>query len=152
MLCPILKLSRLAYNATKMKAKTELLVFPAKPSFHHNFTIQLRTSTITARNLGVMIYDQLNFSDHIAKTTQSCRFSLFIIKKIRRFLPEDATQLLVQALVLSWLDYYNALLAGLPDSYIKPLQLIQNEAARLIFSEPKECTSHLCLSICTGYQ
>ncbi len=52
-------------------AKTELLVVPSNPSFHHNFTIQLGTYTITpsktARNLGVMIDDQLTFSDHIAK-------------------------------------------------------------------------------------
>ncbi len=37
-------------------AKTELLVVPSNPSFHHNFTFQLGTSTIThsktARNLG----------------------------------------------------------------------------------------------------
>ncbi len=44
---------------------------------------------------------------------------------------------LVQALVLSRLDYCNALLAGLPASSIKPLQLIQNAAARLISNEPK---------------
>ncbi len=42
-----------------------------------------------------------------------------------------------EALFLSRLDYCNALLAGLPDSSIKPLQLIQNAAARLIFNEPK---------------
>ncbi len=55
----------------------------------------------------------------------------------RPFLSEHATQLLVQALVLFRLDYCNALLAGLPDSSIKPLQLIQNAAARLIFNELK---------------
>ncbi len=53
-------------------AKTELLVVPSNPSFHHNFTIQLGTSTITpsktARNHEVVIDDQLTFSDHIAKT------------------------------------------------------------------------------------
>ncbi len=118
-------------------AKTELLVIPSNPSFHHNFTIQLGTSTITpsktARNLGVMIDDQLTFSDHIAKTARSCRFALFNIKKIRPFLSEHASQLLV----LSRLDYCNALLAGLPASSIKPLQLIQNTAARYIFNEPK---------------
>ncbi len=58
--------------------KTELFVVP---SFHHNFTIQLGTSTITpsktARNLEDMIDDQLTFSDHIAKTARSCRFALF---------------------------------------------------------------------------
>ncbi len=122
-------------------AKTELLVVSANPSFHHNFTIQLGSSTITpsktARNLGVVIDDKLNFTDHITKNARACRFALYNIKKIRPFLSEHATQLLVQALVLSRLDYCNALLAGLPASSIKPLQLIQNAAARLIFNEPK---------------
>ncbi len=111
------------------------------PSFHHNFTFQLGSSTTTpsktARNLGVVIDKKLNFTDHITKTCRSCRFALYNIKKIRPFLSEHATQLLVQALVLSWLDYCNAFLAGLPASSIKPLQLIKNAAARLIFNELK---------------
>ncbi len=84
-----------------------------------------------------MIDDKLNFSDHIAKTARSGRFALYNIRKIRPFLSEHATQLLVQTLVLSRLDYCNALLACLPANSIKPLQLIQNAAARLIFNEPK---------------
>ncbi len=80
---------------------------------------------------------KLNFTDHITKTARSCRLALYNIKKIRPFLSEHATQLLVQALVLSRLDYCNALLAGLSASSIKPLQLIQNTATRLIFNEPK---------------
>ncbi len=56
-------------------AKTELLVFSANPSLHHNFSIQLGLSTITpsrtARNLGVVIDDQLSFTDHIATTARS---------------------------------------------------------------------------------
>ncbi len=117
-------------------AKTELLVVSANPSFHHNFTFQLGSSNVTpsktARNLRVV-----NFTDHITKTARSCRFALYNIKKIRPFLSKHATQLHVQALVLSRLDYCNALLASLPASSIKPLQLIQNAAARLIFNEPK---------------
>ncbi len=81
-----------------------------------------------------MIDDQLTFSDHIAKTVRSCRFALY---NIRPVLSEHASQLLAQALVLSRLDYCNALLAGLPASSIKPLQLIQNAASRLIFNELK---------------
>ncbi len=77
------------------------------------------------------------FFDHIAKTARSCRFALCIIRKIRPFSSEHASQLLVQALVLSRLDYCNALLAGLPASSIKPPQLIQNAAARFIFNELK---------------
>ncbi len=52
-------------------AKTELLVVSANRSFHHNFTFQLGSSTITpsktARNLGVVIDDKLNLPDHITK-------------------------------------------------------------------------------------
>ncbi len=126
-------------------AQTELLVVSANPSLHRNFTFQLSSSTITpsktTRYLGVVTDDKLNFSVHIAKTAQSCRFALYIIKKIRPFLSEHATQLLVQALVLSrldyCLDYCNALLAGLPANSIKRLQLIQYATARLIFNEPK---------------
>ncbi len=121
-------------------AKTELLVVSANPSFHHHFTFQLGSSTVTpsktARNLGVVIDDKLNFSDHITKIPGPVDLH-YNIKKIMPFLWEHATQLLVQALVLSRLDYCNALLAGLPASSIKPLQLIQNAAARLIFNEPK---------------
>ncbi len=99
-------------------AKTELLLVLSNTEFHQNFTIQLGTSTITpsktARNLGVMIDDQLSSDhqdgmrgraechqtlwDHIAKTARSCRFGLFNIKKIRPFLSEHASQLLFKLL------------------------------------------------------
>ncbi len=99
---------------------------------------QLLYTAGTARNLGVVIDDHLSFTDHIATMTRSCRFALYNIRKIRLFLSEQAAQLLVQALVLSTLDYCNALLAGLPACTIKPLQLIQNAAARMVFNEPKK--------------
>ncbi len=63
--------------------------------------------------------------------------ALHNIRKIRFFLTQQAAQLLVQALVISRLDYCNALLAGLPSNTIKPLQMIQNAAAWLVFNEPK---------------
>ncbi len=71
------------------------------------------------------------------KTARSCRFALHNIRKIRPFLTEHAAQLIVQALVISRLGYCNALLAGLPSNTIKPLQMIQNAEARLVFNEPK---------------
>ncbi len=122
-------------------AKTELLVFPATPALQHDFTIQIDSSKITpsssVRNLGVIFDDQLTFKDHIAKTARSCRFALHNIRKNRPFLAQHAAQLLVQALVISRLDYCNALLARPPSCTIKPLQMIQNAAAWLVFSKPK---------------
>ncbi len=122
-------------------AKTELLVFPATPTLQQDFTIQLGSSTITqsasVRNLGVIFDNQLTFKEHIAKTARSCRYALHNIRKIRPYLTEHAAQLLAQALAISRLDYCNALLAGLPSNTVKPLQMIQNAAARLVFNETK---------------
>ncbi len=103
--------------------------------FSYIHELQVHQQSTSVRNLGVIFDDQLTFKVHIAK--------------IRPFLTEHAAQLLVQALVISRLDYCNALLAGLPSNTIKPLQMIQNAAARLVFNEPM---LHLSLSPCTGYQ
>src|SRR4029434_2588082 len=59
------------------------------------------------------------------------------IRKIRPYLTRYATQRLVQTLGSSRLDYCNALLTGLPACVVKPLQMIQNAAARLVFNQPK---------------
>ncbi|KAI5617259.1 hypothetical protein C0J50_23204, partial [Silurus asotus] len=60
-------------------------------------------------------------------------FLLYNIRRIRPFLSIQAAQVLVQSLVISRLDYCNSLLAGLPLNAIRPLQMIQNAAARLVF-------------------
>ncbi|KAF4088741.1 hypothetical protein AMELA_G00058210 [Ameiurus melas] len=86
--------------------------------------------TRTARNLAVILDDCLTFTDHISATARSCRFILY-----------KATQILVQTLVISKLDYCNSLLSGLSASSIKPLQVIGNAAARLVFNQPK--TTHV---------
>ena len=77
----------------------------------------------------------------MALIAQSCRFYLYNIRKIRPYLSEHTAQLLVQALVISSIDYCNSLLAGLPACTFKPLQMIQNAAARLVFNQPK--TAHV---------
>ncbi|KAI5618634.1 hypothetical protein C0J50_21833, partial [Silurus asotus] len=59
-------------------------------------------------------------------------FLLYNIRRIRPFLSIQAAQVLVQSLVISRLDYCNSLLAGLPLNAIRPLQMIQNAAARLV--------------------
>src|SRR4029434_6277025 len=115
------------------------MVFPAKQ--HHNININIDSLSLvpskTARNLWVIIDDQLTLMAHIASVSRSCRFALFNIRKIRPYLTQYATQLLVQTLVNSRLDYCNALLTGLPACVVKSLQMIQNVAARLVFNQPK---------------
>ena len=122
-------------------SKTELLVVPAKESICHNIDLRMASTTVApnkvAKNLGVVIDDRLSFSNHIASVARTCRFVLYNIQKIRPYLTQHSAQLLVQAMVISRLDYCNSLLAGLPACAIKPLQMVQNAAARLVFTQPK---------------
>ncbi|KAI4884376.1 hypothetical protein NFI96_000286 [Prochilodus magdalenae] len=108
---------------------------------HRDLAISFGNSLITAaedaRSLGVILDGQLSFSAHIANLTWSCRFLLYNIRKIRPFVSQEATQLPIQSLVILRLDYCNSLLAGLPLRAIRPLQLVQNAAARIIFNLPK---------------
>ncbi|KAK3507090.1 hypothetical protein QTP70_004729 [Hemibagrus guttatus] len=114
-------------------SKTELLIIPGDPSPAKDLAISLNNSMIspsaTARNLGVTMDNQLSFSSHVTNVTRSCRFLLYNIRWIRPFLSTQATQVLVQFLVISRLDYCNSFLAGLPLNAIRPLQMIQNAAA-----------------------
>ena len=108
---------------------------------HHNFNIKITSSSFTstkaARNLSVMIDNQLSFSGHVASVSQSCCFALYNIRKIRPYLILYAIQLLVQLMVISHLDYSKALLGGLPACTVKPLQMVQNVVAHLVFDQSK---------------
>ncbi|XP_076854565.1 uncharacterized protein LOC143509593 [Brachyhypopomus gauderio] len=130
-----------AHHLKLNPSKTEMLYIPARASPHRDLSISFENTVITpsmeARSLGVVVDNQLSFTAHVANTTRSCRFALHNIRRIRPFLSREATQVLVQSLVISRLDYCNSLLAGLPMHAIKPLQLIQNAAARLVFNLPK---------------
>ncbi|KAL7826577.1 hypothetical protein AOLI_G00317860 [Acnodon oligacanthus] len=123
------------------RSKTELIFNPATTGPHHDLAISFESflivPSVEARCLGVILDGQLSFSTHIVNLTQSCRYLLYNIHRIRPFLTRDSAQVLVQSLVISRLDYCNLLLAGLPMQTIKPLQLIQNAAARLVFCLPK---------------
>ncbi|KAF7704299.1 hypothetical protein C0J45_7597, partial [Silurus meridionalis] len=122
-------------------SKTELLVIPGDSSLGQDLQITLNDSLLsflaTARNLGVTMDNELSFLPHVTNVARSCRFLLYNIRRIRPFLSTQAAQVLVQSLVISRLDYCNSLLAGLPLNAIRPLQMIQNAAARLVFNLPK---------------
>ncbi|KAI4886967.1 hypothetical protein NFI96_028650 [Prochilodus magdalenae] len=130
-----------AHHLKLNPSKTELLFIPGTTGPHCDLAISFGNSLIAptedARSLGVILDGQLSFSAHIANLTRSCRFLLYNIRRIQPLLSQEATQLLVQSLVISRLDYCSSLLAGLPLRAIRPLQLVQNAAARLVFNLPK---------------
>ena len=125
-------------------SKTEFVIVASsgsvdKVSFD---TITIGDSSVSpsgsARNIGVIFDKTLCLNDHITKICQTCHYRLKNIRRLRRCLSLTATQLLVQALVLSRLYYCNALYEGLPQQQLGRLQRIQNAAARLITCTPRQ--------------
>ena len=95
----------------------------------------------TVKNLGFHLDSSLEFAHQVRKLKSSCFHKLRNIGKMKPFLEIKQMQQLVQAVVLSSLDYCNALYFGCNTSVVKQLQVIQNRACATIFglkkSEPK---------------
>ena len=89
------------------------------------------------RNLGVIFDDKLSMKQQVSKVCQSTYLELRRISSVRHVLIVEATKTLVTSLVLSFLDYCNSRLSGMPQQHIEKLQKVQNCSARLIFKTSK---------------
>ena len=89
-------------------------------------------STDHVRNLGFIMDSLLKNGSYINKITSSSYCKLHDIARIRPSLDSKTTQLLVQALVLTNIDYCNSLLAGSSQYQLNKLQQIQNMSCWII--------------------
>jgi len=81
----------------------------------------------------------LNMNSHINNIIRSCYIQIRSLAKIRKYLSMEATEKLTHAFISSRLDNLNALLYNLPDYQLKRLQLVMNNAARLVMKLRKSC-------------
>ena len=95
--------------------------------------------------LGVKLDVNLSLIPYIREKCRVASFNLNKIRRIRKFLTIEACKSLIIALILSHLDYCNAILIGLPSKAIIPLQSIQNQSAKLILNKRKYDSSKDCL-------
>lgn len=120
--------------------KTELVWFGSRSNLRKLASTDLSLTVgddvikpvTVVRDLGVLVDAELTMKHHISRVVSSCFFQLRRLRQIRRSVGEEVTKRLVTALILSRLDYCNAVLAGLPQSTLQPLQRVQNAAARLV--------------------
>ena len=123
--------------------KTEILLIGTRQQLEKvDFnSIRVGSTTVnctgTAKNLGCWFDAKLDFNTHVTKCCKASFFHIFNIRRIRKFLTRETTQILVQALVISRLDYCNSLFYGLPSTCLRKLQSVQNTAARLITNTPR---------------
>ena len=121
-------------------SKTELIWFHrGNISTRHldDCSLQISTDCVitpvkSIRNLGVILDSSLLMNLHISAVARSCFFHLRRIRQIKGALNKHCVRILVQALVISRLDYCNVVLAGLPMTALHPLTAVLHAAARLI--------------------
>src|SRR2546425_11087582 len=113
----------------------------------HLFQFLLRAT------IGVVFESDLSFDQHISNV---CRSSFYHIRQLRQIRPSldlNSSIQLANALVSSKLDYCNSPFYGLPDTYIKRLQRVQNSLVRVIFPSLKR-SDHITPALInfTGFQ
>ena len=64
-----------------------------------------------------------------------CLVHLRNISRIRKYIPQDTSVVLIKSLVMSRLDYSKCVLYGLPKCTVSGLQAVQNLAARIVTHE-----------------
>ena len=123
--------------------KTEFLLITAKSLKHLSPIPSLNVEgdhilpADKVRNLGAIFDRTLNTEAFINATCKSLWYSLRNISRVRNSLTHDTCATVIQAYVISKLDYCNALLYGAPKYQLKRLQSLQNYAARVIAKVPK---------------
>ena len=94
----------------------------------------LLSSQEAVTSLGVKLDANLNLKKQVAKVKQNCFYTISNLGRLKNILSHDVKMMLVKQLVLSRVDYHNALYANLPDCDLKKLQSVLNAAVRFIYN------------------
>ena len=91
--------------------------------------------TNVARNLGVLIDENLNMNQHISQLSRAVYFEIRRLRQMSSFVNESSLKTLASSFILSRLDYCNSLFKNLPKTQLDILQKLQNHATKIIFKK-----------------
>jgi len=109
-------------NANKLNmktTKTEFIMFGSKAQLGKCSTKEIDIAgdkipnVSVIRYLGAYLDEGLKFSTLVKTKCRTAMLNYFRIRNIRKYLTQDATKILVLSLVISNLDYCNAILFGI---------------------------------------
>ena len=123
--------------------KTKMMVFSTRQLSKFHKLDQLNT-TIKSNNqeleqvksfkiLGVHFNENLDWKNHINIVSKNCYATLKALKQLKNSANWNLRKILVEALVLSKINYCNLLLSDAPKYQLKRLQKIQNAAAGFVY-------------------
>ena len=122
-------------------SKTEIVIFGTQNQCDKITTTAIEvgeTSVSFSQELtylGVLLDKYLTLKTHILAKAKSASYQLYRIRQIVKFLDLPARKTLISSLVMSQLDYANAIFINLPSSSIYPKQWIQNQGSKLILNK-----------------
>ena len=90
----------------------------------------------TVKLLGVTLDSALTMDRHVTQVIRICSYHTRALRHIRPLMTFDAAKMVGHSIVLSRLDYANALLHGTSTSNINRLQVAQNSLARVVCQAP----------------
>ena len=103
------------------EGKTEFIIISSGHQIAKCSTSHLNVNNVEVQRsrvikyLGIHMDEKLSFKDHITAKCRTAAINIQCIKTIRQVLTEQVTETLVMGIVMSHLDYCNAILCGLPN-------------------------------------
>ena len=98
--------------------KTEFMIISTRAQLDKvNVVGQTKVPAVTiVGNLGTWLNTNLTMSAHINETCQAAIYHPYNIKRISKYLSYDDRKSIVQAVLMSRVDYCNSLLVGVPST------------------------------------
>ena len=122
--------------------KTKVMVLSTKQlSRHHNIddyspSLKIGQQQIvrekSAKLLGVILDQHLLWEEHVNKVTSSCFGALSILKKFKNIMSQKLKKQVAELLILSKMDYADAVFRPLSLKLQKRLQKVENAAASFV--------------------
>ena len=127
------------YTQNRLKlnpSKTEMIIFKSRRLNHPEFSITIGDSKITpvtsVKILGVTLDANMTWEKHVSTVVQRCYCTLIALARMRRRVPRDVRQLLVEALVFPHIRYCIAVWGSCTATQLKRIQKCVNFGARIV--------------------
>ena len=137
-------------NRLKMNpSKAEFIMFGASRQLPKCNTSSITVSgntverSVKIKYLGVTLDEHLSLKEHVMQKCKSAMWNLQKIKHVRSVLTKEACETLMLGLVITQLDYANALYIALPECHLQRLQRVQNIAAKIVLNDGDSSRSSL---------
>lgn len=115
--------------------KTKSLVFSCKVKEERFDKLYLANTFIervpSYTYLSLILDRKLNYHAHFKKVMATVQDKVYLLSKLRRYIPCFAATIMYKSHLLSYIDYRALFLCGLPINMLQKLQRIQNKCLRI---------------------